>query len=158
VIDATDPTQWAGPITAPSPEELADRHAVSQLVKVYALGVDMRDLDLVRSVFDPNGFVEGTVGALPVVDYLPIIFEGASAYAATQHNITNQHVTIDGDDALVWSYAIAYHLEDPELGRDDLVVAVQYRDRCRRFPDGWLITQRTTVVQWMRGPYPRSEA
>ena len=28
---------------------------------------------------------------------------------ATQHNITNQHVSLNGDEALVWSYAIAVH-------------------------------------------------
>ena len=42
---------WAGPIATPDANELADRYAVSQLVKVYALGVDMRDYDLTRSVF-----------------------------------------------------------------------------------------------------------
>ena len=38
---------WRGPIATPSPDELADRYAASQLVKVYALGIDMRDLDTV---------------------------------------------------------------------------------------------------------------
>src|SRR5438445_5049006 len=101
--------QWRGPIASPGPQELADRYAVSQLVKVYALGIDMRDLDTVRSVFAPDAFVEGMAGAMPASEYLPTIFEGASVYAATQHNITNQHVTVDGDDAVCWSYAVCYH-------------------------------------------------
>lgn len=150
-----DHRQWAGPIAAPSAEQLTDIHAVSQLVKVYALGVDMRDLDLVRSVFDPEGSAEGALGAFPIGEYLPRIFDGASVYAATQHNITNQYVTVDGDEALMWSYAVCYHLEEPDSGRDDLVVAVQYRDVCRRRVDGWLIASRAAVVQWMRGPFPR---
>ena len=37
--------QWFGRITAPSAAELADCYALSQLVKVYALGIDMRDYD-----------------------------------------------------------------------------------------------------------------
>ena len=117
--------QWAGPIASPSPEELADRYAVSQLVKVYALGIDMRDLDLVQSVFTEDAFVEGVVGSMPAREYLPTVFAGAAVYQATQHNITNQHVTIDGDDALVWSYAVCYHMEEPGNGRDDLIVATQ---------------------------------
>jgi hypothetical protein len=156
MTDTDEHRQWAGPIAAPTPERLADTYAITQLVKVYALGVDMRDLGLVQSVFDPEGSVKGTAGALPTVDYLPLIFEGASVYVATQHNITNQYVTVDGDDALMWSYAVCYHLEEPDSGRDDLVVAVQYRDVCHRNSSGWLIAARTTVVQWMRGPYPRS--
>ncbi len=150
--------QWRGPIPSPSPAELADRYAVSQLVKVYALGVDMRDLDTVLSVFTPDAKVEGMAGAMAAAEYLPNIFAGASVYQATQHNITNQHVTVDGDEALVWSYAVCYHLEEPGSGRDDLIVATQYRDRCRRFDGGWLITARRSVAQWIRGPYPRSES
>ena len=148
--------QWAGPVVPPGAAELADRYAVSQLVKVYALGIDMRDLDLVLSVFTEDAEIEGMVGTAPASEYLPTVYEGAAVYAATQHNITNQHVTIDGDTALVWSYAVCHHLEEPGSGRDDLVVATQYRDRCRRFPEGWLITGRHSVMQWMRGPYPRS--
>jgi hypothetical protein len=150
--------QWAGPISPPTPEELADRYAVSQLVKVYALGIDMRDLDLVRSVFAPDAYVGGMMGSMPASEYLPVVYRGAEVYAATQHNITNQHVTIDGDEAVVWSYAVCCHMEEPDNGRDDLVVATQYRDRCLRFPEGWLITSRQSVMQWVRGPYPRSES
>ncbi len=153
----TEWTQWRGPIPPPNGDELADRYAVSQLVKVYALGIDMRDLDTVLSVFAPDAFVEGMAGASPASDYLPNVYEGAAVYQATQHNITNQHVTIDGDDALVWSYAVCYHLEEPGNGREDLIVATQYRDRCHRFDEGWLITARTSVMQWLRGPYPRNE-
>jgi hypothetical protein len=150
-----DHRQWAGPIPAPSAEQLTDIHAVSELVKVYALGVDMRDFELVCSVFDPDGSAEGALGAFPMSEYLPRIFEGASAYHATQHNITNQYVTVDGDEARIWSYAVCYHLEEVDNGRDDLVVAVQYRDVCRRHANGWLIASRAAVVQWMRGPFPR---
>ncbi|HEX4431055.1 MAG TPA: nuclear transport factor 2 family protein [Frankiaceae bacterium] len=153
--------RWRGPIPSPSPAELADRYAASQLVKVYALGVDMRDLETVLSVFTPDAMVEGMAGSMPASEYLPNIFAGASVYSATQHNITNQHVWIDPIDsgqALVWSYAVCYHLEEPGSGRDDLIVATQYRDRCRRFEGGWLITARTSVPQWIRGPYPRSES
>lgn len=149
---------WRGPIASPSPAELGDRYAVSQLVKVYALGIDMRDIDTVLSVFTGDALVEGMAGSMPAAEYLPTIFAGASVYQATQHNITNQHVTIDGDDALVWSYAVCYHLEEPGNGREDLIVATQYRDRCHRFERGWLITARTSVPQWVRGPYPRSES
>jgi ketosteroid isomerase-like protein len=150
--------QWRGPIASPGPRELADRYAASQLVKVYALGIDMRDLETVMSVFAPDAMVAGMAGTMPAPEYLPTIFTGASVYQATQHNITNQHVTVDGDRALVWSYAICYHLEEPGNGREDLIVATQYRDQCRRFDNGWLITARTSVPQWIRGPYPRSDS
>jgi ketosteroid isomerase-like protein len=154
----TEWAQWRGPIAPPGSAELADRYAVSQLVKVYALGIDMRDLDTVLSVFTPDALVEGMAGSSPAREYLPGIYAGAAAYHATQHNITNQHVTVDGDEALVWSYAVCYHIEEPGNGRDNLVVATQYRDSCRRFDGGWLISARKAVLQWLSGPYPRSES
>ncbi|HEY3695589.1 nuclear transport factor 2 family protein [Phenylobacterium sp.] len=142
-----DVMQWAGPIASPSPAELADRHAVSQLVKVYALGIDMRAFDLVTSVFAKDAVTDSNHGVLPVGEYLPKVYAGASAWAATQHNITNQYVTLHGDEAVVWSYGIAYHWSADEPPAR-VVVGVQYRDRCRRFADGWLITARKVVRQW----------
>jgi ketosteroid isomerase-like protein len=154
MFDVDDFRQFAGPVRSPSIEETADRAAVTQLVKIYALGIDMRDLDVVRSVFADDAFVDGSVGAMAASEYLPRVFEGASAYAATQHNITNQHVVVDGDDAFVWSYAVAVHIQRPESEGDDLVLGVHYRDRCRRFPEGWMITYRKTSIAWARGPFP----
>jgi hypothetical protein len=139
---------WAGPMRAPGTAELADRYAVSQLVKIYALGVDMRDYALTRSAFASDAFAEGALGAFPIDEYLPKVYEGAAAYAATQHNITNQHVTIRGDEALVWSYAIAVHKVGPGDVREHMTLGVQYRDNCRRFPDGWLIVHRKVVRVW----------
>lgn len=157
-----DLRRWAGPIASPSPADLADRYAVSQLVKVYALGIDMRDYELTRSVFAEDATVEGSASAGPINDYLPNVFKGAAAYQATQHNVTNQHVSLNGDEALVWSYAIAVHKVVPDEvradGRRDMTLGVQYRDSCHRFPKGWLIVRRKVVVQWAEGTDPRRKS
>jgi hypothetical protein len=150
-----DLRRWAGPIPAPGAAELADRYAVSQLVKVYALGIDMRDYELTRSAFTADAFCDGSVGAFPIDEYLPKVFEGAASYEATQHNITNQHVVIDGDDAICWSYAIAAHRAGPTEGRPDLIMGVQYRDTCRRFATGWQIAHRKVVRVWTQFEEPR---
>jgi hypothetical protein len=144
----TDISQWRGPIQPPSAADLADRWAASQLVKVYALGIDMRDYALTRSAFADEAHVEGSGGVGPIDDYLPKVYQGAAAFEATQHNITNQHVTLNGDEALVWSYAIAVHKSAAGSGREHLTMGVQYRDSCRKFRSGWLIVGRKVVVQW----------
>lgn len=148
---------WAGPIAAPDPAELADRYAVSQLVKVYALGIDMQDYELTRSVFADDATAAGSTNTGPIDEYLPAVYEGATAFEATQHNITNQHVDIDGDRARVWSYAIAVHKAGPsggDAGLTDLTMGVVYQDYCRRSDAGWLIASRSVVVQWMEGDLP----
>jgi hypothetical protein len=154
--DSNDLSQWSGPIVPPDPGELADRYAVSQLVKVYALGIDMRDYNLARSVFADDAFAEGTLGAAKVDEYLPKVYEGVLPYASTQHNITNQYVALDGDRATLLSYAVAYHFEDKNSERRNLILGVQYRDQCLRTPRGWLIKKRKVKLQWVDGPLPRS--
>jgi hypothetical protein len=146
---------FAGPIKPPDPAALADHFAVCQLARVYTLGVDQRDLDLVKSVFSEDGVGEGALGKDPFSAYLPKVFNGAAAFHATQHNITSQNVHLDGDKATVWSYAIAYHIEEPGNGKENLIVGVTYRDQCRRTPKGWLIVERKAVLHWKTGPLPK---
>jgi hypothetical protein len=151
-----DIMQWQGPSKPPvDSKELADRYAISHLVKIYTLGIDMRNYELCRSAFADDAFADGTLGAALIDEYLPKTYGGAVVYKATQHNITNQYITVNGDEALMWSYAIAYHMEEPGNGRQNLIVGVQYRDQCRRFLNGWLIAKRKVVLQWIDGPLPR---
>ena len=154
MTNAESGQRWRGPIAPPSPADLSDIYAIQQLCRVYALGIDSRDLDLVMSVFAPDAQVAGMQGAAAAPDYLPKIYGGAIVYSATQHNMTNQYVELRGDEATLWSYAICYHIEEAGNGREDLVVAVQYRDECRRTPEGWLIASRRAVPQWTKGPLP----
>ncbi|RYD28102.1 MAG: flagellar basal body L-ring protein, partial [Lysobacteraceae bacterium] len=121
--------QWAGPLSPPSQTDLADQHAITQLAKVYALGIDMRDLDLVLSVFDPDGIGEGTVGSLPLKDYLTKTYEGAAAFPTTQHTMLNQYVTVQGDEATMWTYAVAYHIRAKDDANGNLTVAARQEVR-----------------------------
>ena len=149
--------QWAGPIKPPGAAELADRYAITQLVKVYALGIDMRDVNLMLTAFDSEGVGEGMVGTFPIREYLTQTYDGAAAFVATQHTVLNQFVTVDGDEATMWSYAVAYHIRPKESAEGNLTVGVQYRDRCRRTPQGWVINRRRAVVQWIEGVLPGSK-
>ena len=150
-----DPHRPSGPIPADTPEVLADRAAVCRLAQVYALGIDGRDEAMVRSVFVPDAPIRGMLGEEPAATYVAKLLAGVGAYDATMHNITNQYAELAGDDALVWSYAVALHLEAPASGRADMAMGVQYRDRCTRTAAGWLIAARQTVKLWSRGPFPR---
>lgn len=144
---------WAGPVAAPSAAELAERYAVSQLAKIYALGIDMRSYELCRSAFAQNAVGEGPQGLLPIDEYLKGTYGVGASFHATQHVIANQYVTLNGDEAIVWSYGIAHHKVAPGDTREEIIAGVQYRDRCHRFPQGWLITERRVALQWMdRGP------
>ena len=145
-----DPTQFRGPIAPESPDAIADRLAVCRLAPTYALGIDSRDEALVRSVFAPDARMRGALGEAPADEYIPRLLEGVARYEATMHNITNQYATIDGDDADVWSYAVALHFVAGGAGGTDLAMGVQYRDRARRTAAGWVVARRDTVMLWSR--------
>jgi hypothetical protein len=140
---------WAGPVAAPSPGELADRYAIGQLAKIYGLGIDMRDLQLCRSAFAADAIGDSKQGMIPIDEHLKNTYGTGASFHATQHVISNQYITLNGDEATVWSYAVAHHKVAPGEARDEVIAGVQYRDRCRRFPQGWLITERRVALQWL---------
>ena len=150
-----DLKRWFAPFPVPDANGVGDRYAISQLMKIYALGIDMRSYALCRSPFADSALCEGTVGKAAVDEYMPKVYQAAVVYEATQHNVTNQHISLDGAEALMWSEAVAYHMETPGNGRENLVVGVQYRDLCKRFPQGWLIVRRNVRLRWVQGPMPR---
>lgn len=141
--------RWAGPVRPLSSAELADHHAVSQLCKIYAIGMDMRDYDLARSAFAADAKIEGKQGMEPVDESLPKTYAMAASFCATQHLIGNQYVDLVGNEAVVWSYGIAHHKVATGEDRDEIIAGVQYRDRCRRYPEGWLIVERSIINQWI---------
>lgn len=149
--------QWAGPATPLSSlAELADHHAIGQLAKIYAIGMDMRNLDLVRSAFAPDAMAQGKQGMESIETHLKFVYGVASSFHATQHVISNQYIQLKGDEALVWSYGVAHHKVAPGEQRDEIIAGVQYRDKCRRFAQGWLIVERSVANQWLdMGPAKR---
>lgn len=146
--------KWAGPVQPLVPDALADHHAVSQLCNIYAIGMDMRDYELARSAFADDALIEGKAGLEPVDESLPKTYAMASSFHATQHFIGNQYVDLNGDEAIVWSYGMAHHKVALGDARDEIIAGVQYRDRCRRTSQGWLIAERLIANQWidMRAP------
>ena len=83
---------------------LLDRLAISDLLTTYAHAVDTRDWELFRSVFTEDATIDytnagGIAGTVTdVADWLGRTME---MFAATQHLVSNEMVTIDGDTATV---------------------------------------------------------
>jgi hypothetical protein len=146
---------WAGPAVPLAASELADHHAVSQLAKIYGLGIDVRDYPLCRSAFADDAVGLGQQGAEPIEGFLRKTYEIGASFHATQHIISNQYVQLRGDEATVWSYGVAHHKVAPGEARDEIIAGVQYRDECRRTPQGWLIRQRQVALQWMDRGRPK---
>ena len=74
------------------------------------------------------------------------------------HFMGNQYVELEpgADAGFVETYAVAYHMEAKDNGRDDLVMGVRYRDDVARDGTGWKIVKRHAIPVWVRGPLPRA--
>jgi hypothetical protein len=136
---------------------LRDRELIKALPQRYAHGLDTRDFDEGRSVFRGDCYVKGSISQNPIDTYFAGLVSGVQAYEATMHFMGNQYVELDegADEGFVETYAVAYHIEAADSGRPDLVMGVRYQDTVARDGDGWCITARTVIPQWVRGPLPR---
>jgi len=136
---------------------LRDRELIKQLPQRYAHGLDTRNFEESRSVFDAGCYVKGSINEAPIDSYFAALVTGVQAYEATMHFMGNQYVELDegADEGTVETYAVAYHIEAADSGRKDLVMGVRYVDDVARAGDDWLIVRRTAIPHWVRGPLPR---
>jgi hypothetical protein len=128
-------------------KRLSDIAALRHTAELYAQGADRRDKSAWQRVLAPEIIIEGPGFRADGLDAnLGSIDALGQMFRATQHRVSNQVVTISGDQAAGETYCTAEHLL-PDM--DALLVwAVRYQDRWRRSGDGWLFTHRTLIVDW----------
>jgi hypothetical protein len=136
---------------------LKDRELIKDLAQRYARNVDKRDWKAVRACFADDCYIKGTIAENPVDDYMKTLAPGVEVYMATMHFMGNQYVDLEpgADTGFIETYAVAYHLEEPGNGIEDLFMGVRYCDDVRRDGDDWIIATRRVFLQWNRGPLPR---
>ena len=150
--DLTDPAELARTV-----QWLRDKALIEALPQRYAHGLDTRQFDKARAVFRDDCTVKGSLVEAPIDPYWANLVPGVQSYPATMHFMGNQYVEVEpgADTGYVETYAVAYHMEDPESGREDLVMGVRYCDDVARDGAGWLIVKRVAIPVWVRGPLPR---
>ena len=138
-----------------SPREISDRLQISDLLDVYASGVDRRDWDAVRSVFTDDAVLDYSSMGAPtggVDEVMKWLANALTGIAVSQHLIVNRQITVNGDEATVRA---ALFNPMGVAGRDSemkiFFVGGYYDDKLRRTEDGWRITQRVAELAWSRG-------
>jgi hypothetical protein len=116
---------------------------IREIIDRYAVGIDVRDWELVRSCFVPGCHADyGRAGSWtarePFVAWLDEIHRDVGP---TMHRITNHQIHVDEGTATATSYFDA--LLQVEHGEHDLLHVVgTYDDELVRTDDGWRITSR----------------
>jgi hypothetical protein len=149
--------------TEPSPDALAARAAITEVIGRYCHNIDRRLWPAMERCFHPDatyrfGHIDGdwrdfVRGARAVIDPLRI----------SHHQIGTMLIEVDGDRANAETYFTAYHRVPADAPADapfagtgqeyDVILAGRYIDRFERRADEWRIAHRTGVTDWRRdGP------
>ena len=136
----------------PSLDDVADRLAIDDLMDAYALALDTKDWDTLRTLFVPGAIVDYTEegGVRGSIDEAIAWFQKAmAAFTASQHFVTNRRVAIDGDTATAHAYIFSPLGAPNGNGGLALVFAGgSYEDELQRTPDGWRFKTRTIRASW----------
>jgi len=122
--------------------ERDDRQDISELLVRYATGIDRRDWPLFRTVFTDDCELDyGEIGTWQGVDAVTDFMDTTHAMAGhTLHRLTNQAITVEGDDATARTYIDAVIMfGDNQAGVNAWGF---YDDKIVRTTDGWRIARR----------------
>jgi 3-phenylpropionate/cinnamic acid dioxygenase small subunit len=122
--------------------EREDRQDISDLLVRYATGIDRRDWPLFRNVFTDDCELDyGEIGTWQGVDAVTDFMDTTHAMAGhTLHRLTNQAITLDGDNASARTYIDAVIMfGDNQSGVNAWGF---YDDEIVRTGDGWRIARR----------------
>jgi hypothetical protein len=137
--------------------QFEDYNAIVRRRYEYALGIDTRDWDLLRSVFTDEiemdfSSYSGQPGAVVLaddwVDGAKVMFTGLDS---TQHVMTNPIVDIDGERGRLRMYMKAEHFLGNDSGSDSFALGGYYEDRLIKVAGDWKIEAVTLTIFWNRG-------
>ena len=141
-----------------SPQEIADRLAIDDLLTRYAWAIDDKDWDALATVFTEDARIDYTsAGGIAGTrdEVVAWLAETLSAFTMTQHMVTTRQITLDGARATARSMLYSpMGLADGKGGLRVFYPGGVYRDRLRRTSEGWRIEERTEEALWFDGDLP----
>lgn len=133
---------------------LLDRAEISDVVILYAMGMDLQDWELFRSclcdeVEADYSQATGQPAAIMKANDFVAFIQGilSTEGLRTQTLSTNQAITIEGDRATCVSYYVAQHYLSGEVFN----VYGWYTDTLIRTAQGWKISGVKVTVRWATG-------
>ncbi len=134
----------------PELQAVIDKQAITDVIHRLARSIDRCDKTLLASCFhedatDDHGSFKGT--AAEFCDWVMPVLQSMEA---TQHNIHNVLIELDGNSARSEAYFIAHHrIASPE-GPQDMVAAGRYLDRFEKRNGEWRVSHRHAIYDWSR--------
>lgn len=129
-------------------EEAVARQDIHELILAQARGVDRGDEALMRSVWHPGATMDAGIFDGPADEFCSMIIGATAGMKRMSHTVSNEWITIEGDEAAAESYVIAFVTRDDEDGAVDEFTGGRYLDRLSRKNGVWKFNSRTFVPDW----------
>lgn len=127
--------------------------AIRDRLHAYCRGIDRRQPDIVKASFWPEATVEYGIFNGAGHEFAATICANLAAGGceATQHQLGNVLVELDGDQATSEAYLTAWHrLRRADGTAYDCIFGARYHDRHERRDGVWRIVFRRLVYDWVR--------
>ena len=135
-------------------EELSARAQIHDALLRYCRGLDRVNMDLVRSAFHDDAWVDfpESLHIGSVDGFVDFLAAEMPRFVRTMHNLGNSLIEFDGPDvAHVETYLNADHQgsERHHWKGDYVKLWARYLDRFEQRDGVWLIARRRLLVDWM---------
>jgi hypothetical protein len=135
----------------PSASALEHRVHIEDALRSYCRGIDRLHAPSIEAAFHPGAILEGYGVGEPVtieVFVTNVLASLREKFAATQHRLSNVTIELDGDQALVESYVLAYHIARRDDGRTLITFNGRYIDQFEQRDGDWRIARRQLRIDW----------
>jgi hypothetical protein len=147
-----------------SPEEVAHRLAIHDLLRTYGWAIDEQDWDLLDTVFTPDAFLDYTSNpggfAGPYPEAKAWLQSVLPYFPHTQHMMSNTLITFDGAGSMTRATAKTM-VHNPQGARTRVpnrphvfFVGARYDDELVRTDAGWRIAKRVETTVYFYGSLP----
>ncbi len=129
----------------PSLEVMADRMAITEIIHMYARGVDRADADILKSTCWEDSELDYGGYKGPAYPFLEALPGGLKNFVNTQHQISNTLIFLDGDKASAESYLTAHHRRPDDT---EMTYIGRYLDKLEKRNGIWKLSYRKIVMTW----------
>ena len=139
-----------------SPQEVADRIAIRELIEAYAHCADRRDAKGQMSLFTPDThfivFMDAK-STKPSIELsrredLQPVFADLNKYDATTHFLGQSTIAWNRNRATGETYCLAHHVSVAESARTLFIASLRYYDLFTKLDGKWQFAERKLVVDW----------
>lgn len=140
-----------------TPDDLIARAEIHDALMTYATGIDSRDWVLYRSLFtdevaiDFSSWSGDPGGVMKADDWVAGVKAVLTGFDGTQHLLSNEVITVSGDEAEVVPYMQAHHYLNIDGEHHLQSIGGYYRHLMVRTDDGWKSRSCTLTVTWEKG-------